>query len=123
MNLRKSNLLLSALKIENVTLRKNISELQQQLAKQIAMYHDVTNAKNNLELENADLISLHGDLATKNSSLMERISQMEIPYYRYLRLSALLPGFFEKNYTKNCAFYQEIKYVCTFKIIAWVKVN
>jgi hypothetical protein len=31
--------------------------------------------------------------------------------------------FFEKNYTKNCAFYQEIKYVCTFKIIAWVKVN
>ncbi|MDF6931721.1 class I SAM-dependent methyltransferase, partial [Escherichia coli] len=45
MNLRKSNLLLSALKIENVTLRKNISELQQQLAKQIAMYHDVTNAK------------------------------------------------------------------------------
>ncbi len=61
MNLRKSNLLLSALKIENVTLRKNISELQQQLAKQIAMYHDVTNAKNNLELENADLISLHGD--------------------------------------------------------------
>lgn len=93
MNLRKSNLLLSALKIENVTLRKNISELQQQLAKQIAMYHDVTNAKNNLELENADLISLHGDLATKNSLLMERISQMEIPYYRYLRLSALLPGF------------------------------
>ncbi len=33
MNLRKSNLLLSALKIENVTLRKNISELQQQLAR------------------------------------------------------------------------------------------
>ncbi len=60
--------------------------------------NDVTNAKNNLELENADLISLHGDLATKNSSLMERISQMEIPYYRYLRLSALLPGFLKKLY-------------------------
>nr|WP_280174135.1 class I SAM-dependent methyltransferase [Escherichia coli] len=107
MNLRKSNLLLSALKIENVTLRKNISELQQQLAKQIAMYHDVTNAKNNLELENADLISLHGDLATKNSSLMERISQMEIPYYRYLRLSALLPGFLKKIILKIVRFIRK----------------
>lgn len=96
MDLRKSNLLLSALKSENDVLRTNIYELQHQLSKQIAMYNEITSAKNNLEFKNADLISLNEGLATKNSSLMERISQMEIPYYRYLRLSALLPDFLKK---------------------------
>lgn len=82
MDLRKSNLLLFALKIENDALRTNISELQQQLARKIAMYDEVTNTNNNL--------------VTTNSSLMERVSQMEIPYYRYVRLSALLPDFLKK---------------------------
>ncbi|CAD7562109.1 Glycosyl transferase, family 2:Glycosyl transferase, group 1 [Citrobacter europaeus] len=100
MDLRKSNLLLSALKIENIALRTNISELQQQLARQIVMHDEVTNTKNNLELKNADLISLSEDLETKNSTLMERVSQMEIPYYRYLRLSALLPDVLKKMILK-----------------------
>lgn len=107
MNLRKSNLLLSALKIENDVLRTNIYELQHQLAKQIAMYNEVTSEKNNLELKNADLISLHEDLASKNSSLMERMSQMEIPYYRYLRLSALLPDFLKKIILKIVRFIRK----------------
>ncbi|HHD7441533.1 TPA: hypothetical protein ACOVFI_000536 [Citrobacter braakii] len=107
MNLRKSNLLLSALKIENDVLRTNIYELQHQLAKQIAMYNEVTSEKNILELKNADLISLHEDLASKNSSLMERMSQMEIPYYRYLRLSALLPDFLKKIILKIVRFIRK----------------
>lgn len=86
MDLRKSNLLLFALKIENDALRTNISELQQQLARTIAMYDEVTNTNNNL--------------VTTNSSLMERVSQMEIPYYRYVRLSALLPDFLKKMILK-----------------------
>ncbi|EFB2943348.1 class I SAM-dependent methyltransferase, partial [Escherichia coli] len=86
MDLRKSNLLLFALKIENDALRTNISELQQQLARKIAMYDEVTNTNNNL--------------VTTNSSLMERVSQMEIPYYRYVRLSALLPDFLKKMILK-----------------------
>ncbi|HGU1101806.1 TPA: class I SAM-dependent methyltransferase, partial [Escherichia coli] len=75
-----------ALKIENDALRTNISELQQQLARKIAMYDEVTNTNNNL--------------VTTNSSLMERVSQMEIPYYRYVRLSALLPDFLKKMILK-----------------------
>ncbi|WP_097412728.1 class I SAM-dependent methyltransferase [Escherichia coli] len=86
MDLRKSNLLLFALKIENDALRTNISELQQQLARKIAMYDEVTNTNNSL--------------VTTNSSLMERVSQMEIPYYRYVRLSALLPDFLKKMILK-----------------------
>ncbi len=88
-------------------LRTNIYELQHQLAKQIAMYNEVTSEKNILELKNADLISLHEDLASKNSSLMERMSQMEIPYYRYLRLSALLPDFLKKIILKIVRFIRK----------------
>ncbi len=50
------------------------------------MYDEVTNTNNNL--------------VTTNSSLMERVSQMEIPYYRYVRLSALLPDFLKKMILK-----------------------
>lgn len=100
-DLRKSNLLLSAFKAENFALRKNVSGLQQQLSIQVEIYHEIVSEKNNLEFKNAELISTHKDLAAQNSILIERISQMEIAYYRYLRASALIPGFLKKAILKT----------------------